>query len=208
MKKASTMGLIFLLTFFIGQDVRADEGAIKIGVNFSSMTNAGESTIFGDPLESKFLTGLSIGLLYRFTLLEWLSIQPELLYVENGYQQRTTGTVGSVTQRIKLNYMELPLVLRVQLNRNLYIAGGPYWARRISAKLQSHEPPLSAVTTDLDQAKKNDRGWVGAVGLILDDDSGLFLEIRYKMGSVGVFDWPDEVVHKNTSLSVSMGYGF
>jgi len=208
MKKTTIIGLVVLLALAMGQNLGADEGAIKVGVNFGSVTNSGEPTIFGNPQESRFLTGLSVGVLYRFSLLEWLSIQPELLYVENGYQQKVPGTIGTTTQKIKLNYLEIPLVFRIQLNKTLYITVGPYIGFRLAAKLQTKEDTLASEKFDLDAAEKRDKGWIGGVGLILDDDASAFVEIRYKLGSSGILDMPGFPVQKNSCLSICLGYGF
>lgn len=212
MKNIYIVSLVVLLSFVSGQSVFADEGAIKIGVSFSSLTHAGESTIFGDPRESTFLTGFSAGIQYRFTLLESLSVQPEILYVQKGFQQKVAGAVDPVTQKIKLNYLEIPLILKFHLNKNVYFAAGHYFAFRISAKLRTLASTLSGDTlssvTDLDTVKRHDNGWVAAFGLILDDESGAFIEFRYTRGVAGVFKEPGEIIQQNSSLSLSLGYGF
>jgi hypothetical protein len=200
-------GLMIVLTLVVGQKAHAQEGAFKIGVNVSSVTHADGSTIFGLPQSTKSISGFIAGFQYNMPVLEWLSIQPEVIYAQKGFQQKIAGATATVTQKIELGYVEIPLLLKFSLNKSFFAAAGPYYAFRVSDKLHSKEGTLSS-ETGLDSVKKNDKGWVAALGLILDDESGAFIEFRYTRSFQGVFEEPVEIVQKNSCFCFSLGYCF
>lgn len=208
MKKTIILGLVGIMALFAVQGISANESGVMIGINFASVKQAGATTGFGIPLDSGGQTGLSIGFFYSFTLLDWLSLQSDLLFVQNGFMRKLPSDDGILEQRIKLNYLELPLMIRIQPNRNLYAMAGIYWGFKLSARLQTQNSDQVSLSESLSSARNIDQGWLTAFGLILDDESGAFIEIRYKQGNRGVLDIPADVAQANVSLSLSLGYGF
>lgn len=209
MKKTIILGLAGLTLLLGSGELSASEAGVKFGANFAAVRNAGADTGSGFPVDYSGRTGLSMGFFYSFSLLDWLSLQCELLYVQNGFQRQLAHGEGLLLQqRIRLNYLELPLLVRIEPSRSFYAMAGIYWGFRLSARMQVQIPDQDLFSQVLDEARDVDRGWTAAFGLALDDDSGAFIELRYKRGSRGIFDIPGVAAQASEGFTLSLGYGF
>ena len=104
------------------QDERAYFG-IKAGVNMANIRSANHFTD-GDLLNTK--TGLAGGLFYHLGLTKAISLQPELLYSQMGskFDDGTSATLNSAGQ-VDLNYLSLPILIRVSPLKWLGLYAGP-----------------------------------------------------------------------------------
>jgi len=76
------------------------EYGVHGGLNFGTMSNAASGV--GSE------TGVVAGLVAQYPLMDYLAIQPELNFIQKG--------AGSSAETIKLNYLELPVLLKGQYN--------------------------------------------------------------------------------------------
>ncbi|HEX8350149.1 MAG TPA: porin family protein, partial [Hymenobacter sp.] len=142
------------------QDIRF--GA-KVGVNYSTIT--ADDT---EGIESKI--GLQAGGLVNFGLSDLISIQPEVLYSQKGYQSEEDSDF-----KVKLNYIDIPVMVKVNAG-GLFFEGGPQVGILASAKATDG-------STDVDiKEGLNTVDFGYAVGLGYQLESGPMLGLRYNGG--------------------------
>ena len=173
----------------------------------SALAGATFSTLRGiDGLDSRtgWLGGLSIVLPSS----GFLAFQPELLLVSKGAKGEDSGTDG-----LKLDYLEVPLLFRLQLDVGTgvtpHVYAGPYLGYQISSKVEGISgdcddvPGVSTKTVDVG----------GAVGGGLSFDVGgalLTTGVRYSFGVSKVADFDIGNVResaKNGSFALYAGLG-
>lgn len=133
--------LLVVSTMFIGMtltSVKAQETnatatnapkfGIKGGINFSNL-----STKEAD--KDKMLTGFNIGVFAKMPITNNFAIQPELYYTTKGAQVTYNSTFVNGIAKFNLNYIEMPLLLVVNLTDNFNIHFGPYVSYLIDGKV-------------------------------------------------------------------------
>ena len=101
---------------------------IKGGINFSNL-----STKEAD--KDKMLTGFNIGVFAKMPIAHAFAIQPELYYTTKGAQVTYNSTFVNGTAKFNLNYIEMPLLLVMNVADNFNIHFGPYVAYMINGKV-------------------------------------------------------------------------
>jgi len=101
---------------------------IKGGINFSNL-----STKEAD--KDKMLTGFNIGVFAKVPIAHAFAIQPELYYTAKGAQVTYNNTFVNGTAKFNLNYIEMPLLLVMNVTDNFNIHFGPYVAYMINGKV-------------------------------------------------------------------------
>jgi hypothetical protein len=99
---------------------------LKGGVNFSNL--------YTDKVDdNNVLTSFNAGLIVNFPITKSLSVQPEFIFSRKGSEQTYDNLLTSGTARFKLNYLEVPLLLKVNLAKSFNLHAGPYLAYLIDA---------------------------------------------------------------------------
>ena len=192
------------LSFMAFTTVQAQEDAtkfgIKGGVNFSNF--------YTDNVDdNNVLTGFNLGLFAKMPVSENISFQTEISYTGKGAELVYNNAIVNGTAQFKLNYIEVPLLLVVNLTQNLNIHAGPYAAYLISGKTTNKSDSGSYNFEDnvnVDDFNRFDAGLAGGVGLDLESVS---FGVRYNYGLTKIgkndsnsnFTSPDA---KNSVLSV------
>lgn len=188
-----------------GSGISAKFG-IKGGVN---LANLYDSEVGDENLK----VGLNVGLLAKLPLVKGLSLQPELLYSQKG----TKATYDNIFQgegeyRFNLHYVELPILLSVNLTPNLNLHAGPYVAYLAGVNITQLEDGQTNELADLDADNFNrfDFGVAGGLGL---DISNFTIGARYTLGlkEIGKDDnIPGAITQgsKNSAISLYIGFGF
>ncbi|MCB0803000.1 MAG: PorT family protein [Flavobacteriales bacterium] len=133
MKLKKAIALITIIGSLIPLSIKAQESkvGVKGGLNFSNFYNK-------EVDDQDIRTGIQAGLFFKAALTDFVSIQPELIYTNKGsttkYDNFITGE-GDFSQ--KLDYIELPVLLLVNLNENLNIHAGPYFAYLLKASIDN-----------------------------------------------------------------------
>lgn len=203
--------LIFGTSTMIAQDVKL--GA-KAGVNFAKLS--GEAVEDADGR-----TGFHVGFLAEIPLSERFAIQPELVYSQQGLQSKETFDGTEFETKVKLDYLNVPVMAKFYLIDGLSIEAGPQFGFNINAK---QELEVTGGDTDgdfeitgeddiKDEVSGFDLGIGG--GLAYQLDNGLFFQGRYIYGLSNVpedvddaqgEDVEDDLV--NSVLSLSVGFKF
>lgn len=207
MKNLFLAGMICLsfVSFTKAQTLSPSVG-IKGGVNFTNLYTE-------DVDDNNILTSFNAGLFVNLPVTSGVSIQPELNFSRKGSELVYDNAFASGTTRLKLNYLEMPVLLKLNLTPNLNIHFGPYAAYLIDGKATNESNDGSFNFEDNisnDDLNKWDYGLSGGVGL---DFGSTSLGVRYNYGlqTIGkernfggsTYTFPDS---KNSALSMYIGF--
>ena len=164
------------------QDVKL--GA-KIGMNVSSVN--------GDPdnLDSK--TGWVLGATAEVSLTEKFSLQPELLYSQQGAKQRGNFIYD-------LNYVSLPIMAKYYIAKGFSLEAGPQFSFLVKDELISDTNNAASANTNAENFD-----FSANLGLGYQLDNGIFFQTRYNLGLTAISETPDV---KNGVFQMSLGYQF
>ena len=93
--------------------------------------------------DNKF--GFSAGAAFNFQLNKTFSLQPEVNFVQKGgnnyFRQGDGGFQNKIEHSIRLNYIELPVILRIAVGtgKRFYLNVGPFVAMGISGRSKFHQ---------------------------------------------------------------------
>lgn len=193
---------------------------IKAGVNYSTLSGNEEAGI-------EYLLGFHAGLIAEFELSPRFAIQPELVYSLEGTESAVTMEEDdfffSSEQKIKLGYLNLPLMAKFYVTEGLSLQAGPQISYLLSGKneytissnmgedLEVNESGTEDIKEDL---KSFSFGLNFGLGY---EFSSLFLQARYHLGVTDINDFqpdPEDEVDvdlgkiKNSGFQLSVGYKF
>lgn len=179
---------------------------VKGGVNFSNM-------YVEDVDDNNVLTSFNAGFYASIPLTSSIAIQPELLYSRKGAELEYNNLLAEGKAKFKLNYIEMPVLLKVNVTDNINIHAGPYFAYLINAEV-SNENSEGEVNFedeyDNDDFNKFDVGL--SAGLGFDFNSiGIGARYNYGLSTVGKersfggtnYTFPDG---KNSNISVYVAF--
>jgi hypothetical protein len=199
-----------VITFMTLTNANAQDSAskfgIKGGVNFSNLYTE-------DVDDNNVLTGFNVGFFAKLPISNNISLQPEISYTGKGAELVYNNALVSGTAQFKLDYIEVPLLLVVNVTKNFNIHAGPYAAYMVSAKTTNKSDSGSynfEDNIDTDDFNKFDAGLAGGVGL---DFEPVSFGVRYNYGLTKIgkedsstsFSSPDA---KNSVLSVYAAFAF
>lgn len=197
---------VSLVTFAQTTDSSKLKFGFKGGVNFSNLYT-------DDVEDNNVLTGFNVGLFARLPITQTFAIQPELLYTTKGAELEYNNAFVNGTSTFKLNYLELPVLLVINVSENFSVHGGPYIAYLIDGKATNDsQGTLFDVenTLDNDDYNKFDSGV--AFGIGYDTDTvGFGVRYSYGLQKVGKqrnyngtdYTFPDG---KNSVINLYLSY--
>jgi hypothetical protein len=165
---------------------------IKGGYNISSVSFDGSS-------ETANLHGYHIGIYGESYIGKYLSIQPEILYSKQGY--KIIDENGTYTQ--KLDYINVPLMLKVYPVKSFFIEAGPQIGFSIA-----HKETFDSGFILYDSSREfepSNFDWGVNLGAGFKSDSGVTLGVRYHMGQSDIYDKDKP---KNRVVQISVGFEF
>jgi hypothetical protein len=181
MKKLKSIVAFVLLTSFsqVAFSQTTDSAKLKFGVkggvNFSNLYTE-------DVDDSNLLTGFNLGLFARLPITQTFAIQPELSYTTKGAELEYNNAFVNGTSTFKLNYLELPVLLVINLSENFSVHGGPYVAYLIDGEATNNsQGTLFDVENNLDNDDYNkfDTGLSVGIGY---DTNKIGFGVRYNYG--------------------------
>ena len=195
------LGLISI-TGMQAQDKTASYG-FKGGLNFSNL--------YSDNVDdNNVLTGFNAGLYAKFPITNNIAIQPEISYTTKGAELVYNNAFVQGTAKFNVNYIEVPVILVMNITDNFNVQVGPYAAYMVSGKTTNNSNIFSSQTElDTKDFNKFDAGIAGGLGVDLDVVN---FGVRYNYGLTNVgkernyggtsYTFPDA---KNSVLSVYVG---
>lgn len=210
LKAVVTLVLVFSLTQFTFSQGSNDTSKLKFGIK----GGANFSNIYTDNVEeNNVLVGFNAGLFAKLAITESLAIQPELLYTTKGSELKYDNAFVNGTSTFKLNYIELPVLLVVNLTKNFNLHAGPYVAYLIDGEATNNtQGTLFDIENNLknEDYSKFDTGL--SVGVGFDADKiGFGVRYNYGLQKVGKersflgtnYTFPDG---KNSVLNLYVSY--
>ena len=167
--------------------IRKSNGGIKGGYNLAAVRFDGN-----DQTEQRH--GFHIGVYGESFISESFSIQPELMYSQQGY--KITNSSGTLTQ--KLDYINLPILLKAYPFKNFFLEAGPQIGLAIS-----HKEEYDGLFSGSQEYDPTNFDWGMNFGTGFKTNSGISLGVRYHLG---LGDLYDEGKAQNRVLQFSLGF--
>lgn len=195
---------LFLCLQVVSLAVNAQSRGIKGGLTLSSLST-------GDSTYDHLKPSGHVGVYSSSSLNDWLGLQAELLYIQKGARESYSIIGGYGVSKIKLNYLELPVLAYAQWE-SLRFYAGVYLSSLLWAKVTNEGSDGTVYLKGVeDRSEYNtfDFGIIGGLGVQL-----AFLELgaRYEYGlrSLGegnlfIGTLPTA---KNITLQAYVGFGF
>lgn len=191
-----------VLSFMSFTAVQAQEKTasfgFKGGLNFSNL--------YTDNVDdNNVLTGFNAGLYAKFPISNNIAIQPEISYTTKGAELVYNNAFVQGTAKFNVNYIEVPVLLVMNITDNFNVHVGPYAAYMVSGKT-TNDSNFSSSENELDtnDFNKFDAGLAGGVGIDLDVVN---FGVRYNYGltKIGKDDSFISSDAKNSVLNVYVG---
>lgn len=163
---------------------------IKGGYNLASVRNAD-----GDQTNQR--QGFNIGFYGESYITNFLSIQPELIYSQQGYVIENSSY--KLTQ--KLNYINFPLMFKLYPSKVFYMEAGPQIGYAISHK----EEMETFILENTKKFEPKSFDWGLNFGVGFKSGSGLVLGARYHYGLGEIYE---KTNYYNNVVQLFLGFEF
>ena len=199
---------------------------LRAGANYSNLAgNINNQNTYNNKFG--FLGGVMLNV--PVTSDGFLSVQPEVLYSQKGFENKPTeysvlGLPGTMQKRegsVNYNYLDVPVLLKVRAS-GLVFEAGPQYSYLLSANNKTQTTTIPAFggsptttesqsKTDVSGLNRNELGYLAGVGY--EASSGLSLSLRYT-GAFSDFVKSDNNTYFNGDLKnarhsafqLSLGY--
>ncbi|MFL9843858.1 porin family protein [Flavobacterium rhizosphaerae] len=172
--------ILILLAVLLGVfSMQGQAFGFKVGPNFASLGGNDSGSL-------NVLTNFHVGALYEVDVLKFMSVQPELIYSVQGAKTKDNDEV-------KLNYINLPVMIKVYVTDELNLQAGP----QAGILLGESEGFKNY------QSKTFDYGISGGLEFFLSNS--FFAQARYYSGARSISGNADL---KNRVVQVSVGFMF
>lgn len=173
------------------------EFGVKGGLNMSNLYT-------DDADDENVLFGFNAGVYATLPVSDFIAIQPELLFTTRGSELEYNNALAQGNVKLKLNYIELPLLVRVNITKNFNIHAGGYASYMVSAKSTGDGDFEFEDQYDTDDFNKFDAGIAAGVGV---DFNPISVGLRYNYGLTTIVkDGDDSSDLKNSNLSLYLSY--
>jgi len=194
--------LILVSVFVIGSvfsmNAQADSGIAQVGLK----GGANFATVMGDDFDSPdSRVGFYAGLMAEIPFSERFSVQPELLYSQQGFKINESEW-GDAKYRI--NYIQIPILAKVYLVKGLNIQVGPQLGFNVHEDIH-FDTDMGDGSIDTSDSDVKDLDFGVAAGLGYKFDNGFYLQARYNYGITKIIE--DADVH-NSVFQAGIGFMF
>lgn len=179
------------------------EFGVKGGFNMSNLYNNNAD-------DENILYGFNAGVYATLPVSDFIAIQPEILFTTKGAELEYNNAFASGATKFKLNYIEVPLLVRVNVTKNFNIHAGGYASYLVSSKVSGDGDFNFDEDIDTDDLNKFDAGLSAGVGV---DFNPISIGLRYNYGLTTIgkertvagttYTVPDA---KNSNLTLYLSY--
>jgi hypothetical protein len=181
-KTITALYVLLLLNISItnAQQINTKDG-LKNRFGFKGGLNS--ATLFADDVDNtKSIAGFNVGLFAKLPLTTFISIQPELYYTTKGADITYNNLFVNGTARFNLNYIELPILVAINITKNFNVHAGPYAAFLVNGKVSNRSNVgLFNFEDNIEKSDYNEIDFGLAAGLGVDFGS-LGIGVRYSYG--------------------------
>jgi hypothetical protein len=193
------MTKFFLFSFFIiliVSDLKAQDVTfgIKSGVTLSNV-----STDFS---QKGSLTSFHLGGFMEALYSEKIAVQPEILYSEQGFKFGD----GDSNTTFKLSYINVPVMIKYYVVKDLYVEAGPQIGFLNTAKLILEQNENTTTQNVKDALRNNDLSLSFGAGFNIKNQFNI--GARYNLGLTNFLNKELYPNLKNRVLQFSVGYMF
>jgi hypothetical protein len=185
--------------------VSAPAGAQGFGVSGGLSLSDFSGDDVGDP-DSR--TGVNVGAFLDFALGDIIFFDPGLYYIQKGAESEGVGD-----ETFALDYLELPLLLRIAISPERTFGFNAYLGPTLAYNL-SCEASVGSISVDCDESgadvKNFDFGAAFGAGLSYEMSPGMALLATgiWDLGLTSIDDSGDELDFKNEAILLSVGLLF
>lgn len=179
------------------------EFGVKGGFNMSNLYQS-------EADDNNVIYGFNAGLYATLPISDFIAIQPEILYTTKGAELDYNNAFAEGNAKFKLNYIEVPLLVRVNITKNFNVHAGGYASYLVSSKVTGDGDINFDEAIDTDDLNKFDAGLSAGVGV---DFNPISVGLRYNYGLTTVgkertvagttYTFPDA---KNSNLTLYLSY--
>jgi len=183
-------------------------GRVGLKASFNLATVTGGNA----PGKFSYRDGFSTGAMADFNLNSYLSLHPELLFSQKGARYDETDANGArFAGKLRLNYFDLPVLLRARAPGGLFAEVGPQLGYLVGQKTESTEylpgqDPRATSRVDMAGRRRLELGYVAGVGYQLPQ--GLEVSARYNGGLADLNDPASGPALHNALIQLQIGYLF
>lgn len=148
---------------------------VKGGVNFTNL-------YIDEVDDANMLVSFNAGMFVELPLSQGVAIVPEINFSRKGSEVQNTILGETYKSKFKLSYLEIPVLLKLNLTENFNLHAGPYFAYLLDAKTDVVDESGDNVTTftyDTDDFNKLDYGLSAGLGFDFD---AISIGARYNYG--------------------------
>lgn len=208
--------MLILYTIFISVTVMAQNEKVKLGVKAG--LNISSLNFYESELSSSSKTGFTAGLMVEVPVAKNFSLQPELLYSQQGtktsfFDQDVTNSNYKGT--ITLNYLNIPLMLKYYVIKGLSVQAGPQIGLLLKANNKYQDNFLGYENHESFDLKSYSSGIDTSInfGLGYQFKDKFYTDFRYNISYSNVFKDGDAnyfINHdmKNRVFQITIGYFF
>jgi hypothetical protein len=191
---------------------------IKGGLNISSVSNLGSSssstTNTSASSSTKIKLGGHVGAYAAIMFSDRIGFMPEIQFSMKGYNYESSWTIGSTSSKVvtkhTLNYINIPLQLKINFNESFGIMAGPYIGFLAGSKstTESTSGSFSSTSTSTSTTglTKTDIGL--SLGLGIQQESGLNFGLKYEKGFNSISENDNDDPNTNSVFQLFIGFGF
>lgn len=180
MKQIKTIAIALFVGAVSLTGLQAQNFGIKGGLNLSNL--------YTDEVDDQnVLAGFNVGVFTEIPLTESISIQPEIGYTTKGAELVYNNALLSGTAKFRLNYVEVPVLLKANLTDNFNLQFGPYAAFLVDSKVTNESSNATfnfEQNISKDDLNKFDMGLAAGIGFETDN-FGMGLRYNYGLTTVG-----------------------
>lgn len=173
-----------------------------------------EDGLDGIDIETDSRVGVDVGLMLNLEVAPGLSLQPELHYVQKGYQLDFELLGFTVDATTTYHYLEVPLLIRYSVGQEaikFYLNAGPSLGYAVAGR-EKGDVDGQSVDEDIDfedyELKRTDLSVVAGGGLAIDVGQGatLLMDARYIYGLTNLDDSGEgDISERNRGLGLGLG---
>ncbi|WP_029273709.1 porin family protein [Flavobacterium sp. KJJ] len=208
--------ILLICILFLGVTVMAQTEKIKLGVKAG--LNLANLTFDESELDSSNKTGFTAGLMVEIPVAKNFSIQPELLYSQQGTKISFSDqevTNSNYKSKIDLNYLNIPVMLKYYVLKGLSLQAGPQIGILLKANNEYRDNFLGYENYENLDLKEYSTGIDTSVnlGLGYQIKDKFYTDLRYNISYSNVFKESDVnyVINrdmKNRVFQITIGYFF
>ena len=208
--------IIILCTLFLSASAIAQDQKVKLGIKAG--LNLATLTLDESELDSSSKAGFTAGVMVEIPMTKKFSLQPEIMYSQQG--TKTSFSDSDVTNSnyestIKLNYLNIPVMLKYYVIEGLSVQAGPQIGILLKANNKYKDNFLGYDNQESFDLKEYSSGIDTSVnvGLGYQFKDKFYTDLRYNISYSNVFKDGDtnhfiDNDMKNRVLQITIGYFF